>query len=592
MDSHDLDVASCLQRWSRRDGEKTALIMLGDGERETHRISYAELTRRAGAVAACLADRFAPGAAVMLLFPSHPAFAAAFYACLMAGMVAVPAPYNNRRQAMARTLSIAANARPAAVLTLDAIRADLGSALCEAGALAAVPWLAMEEIGPTAREYLDPADPSAPALLQYTSGSTSEPKGVVVTHGNLFHNLRQMAAALDTDRHSCFVSWAPLFHDMGLIAMLLQALFVGAKIVMMPPTAFLQKPSRWIEAISRYRGTISAAPNFAFDLCCDRIGAARLLEFDLSCWKMALCAAEPIRAATLERFARHFASAGFQPQALAPGYGLAEATVFATATPPGAGVHKIAVDADCFAAGRIVPPSARAAHLVSCGRPAPDTEIMIVDPVSADPLSEGEIGEILVCGPQVSDRYWNAKPGENQVFHARVAGRDAPEDRFLRTGDLGFLREGDLFVTGRIKDLIIIRGTNIHPHDIEMTVAASHPAFAADRGSAFSVILDGLEELVVAHELDRHHLRAIPAKAMTEAAVEAVTRQFGVRLHDLVLLAPNTLPRTTSGKIRRHQCHDDYLENRLVRACPPIDSPGLGRCRPARISARDGGMGG
>ncbi len=547
----------CLAQWARLQPDAPALVWLDDGEREGARWTYAKLDHEVRKVAAALRAREVAGRPVLLVFPPGLAFVAAFCGCLAAGAIAVPVPFLAGRRGAARLAVIAADAQPAAVLTARAAAEgmDLKAA---APALPGVPSIAIDDLadpGETERAVLDPA---APALLQYTSGSISEPKGIAITHAALMANLEMMRLAGKVDRASVYVSWLPLFHDMGLIGVVLEALYAGAQAVLMSPLAFLQRPTRWLQAISAYRATISGAPNFAFDLCCRRFNPQAQPAFDLSGWRMAFCGAEPVRAGTLQRFADVFAPYGFRSSALYSTYGLAEATVFVSGGELGAGLRTLA-----------------STGAVNCGRGWHDQAIAIVDPETLRELPEGTSGEIWIAGDNVAAGYWRNEAATRAAFGARLAGR--PGCAFLRTGDLGVMSGGDLHVVGRIKELLIVNGAVLHPQDIEAAVVASHPSFAPT-GAAFDIDTDAGPQVVAVHEVALAAMDAADHSDAVAAAFTAVGRATGVRLWDLVPVRQGAIPLTTSGKVRRAACGELYRQGAFVRMRG--DHRWLGKHRP------------
>jgi len=494
---------------------------------------------------------------------------AAFCGCLAAGAIAVPAPYLLPRRSGQRIAAICRDARPAAVLTTARLAGDteVRAGARELGS--DVPWIATDADAEGPLEDGMPAAPAgeAAAFLQYTSGSTAAPKGAVITHGNLAANVAMMIAAFGGDDRTRMVSWLPMFHDMGLVCTVLGPLFLGATSVQMSPLAFLQKPARWLRAIDEWRATHSCAPNFAYDLCARVVGPAERDRLDLASWRVAVCAAEPVRAATLDGFASAFAGTGFRRQAFHPCYGMAETTVFATGGRSHEDVRVVTVDGDALAgSGSVVaaaPGSATARPVVSSGGSGPGQRLAIVDPETRRRRPEGAVGEIWIAGPHVAAGYWQRPAETAAAFGARLAeGEDGGAD-WLRTGDLGFVLDGELYVTGRIKDLLIVRGAKHHPEDIERTVAESHPALAGAAGAAFAVD-DGEEaRVVVAQEVDRAQRARLDAAAVERAARADVLDRHGIRLHQVVLLRPGALPRTTSGKVQRHLCRAAYEEGAL-----------------------------
>ena len=397
------------------------------------------------------------------------------------------------------------------------------------------------------------------ALLQYTSGSTAEPKGVMVSHGNMMHNQRIILTALEHHRHiGIGVNWLPPYHDLGLIGGILQTVYRGATLVLMSPTAFLQNPFNWVKAISRYRADTSGGPNFAYDLCVQRSTPEERAALDLSNWSVAAIGSEPINPRTLEQFTEAFGCAGFRRESFYPCYGLAEATVFVTGglrtDPP---VIRY-LDAAAIEQGRAILASAedeRTAAIVGCGRPWLEQELQIVDPDSCISLLDGEIGEIWIRGLSVAQGYWNRPELSEVTFRSTVV--NTGEGPFLRTGDLGFLRDGELFITGRTKDLIVIRGRNHYPQDIEATVQAAHECFRQGCGAAFEVMQDGQARLVIVQEVD-HRCRDLDAGKLIGDIRQAVVEQHELQVSGVALLESGSIPKTSSGKVRRSSCKSLY----------------------------------
>jgi amino acid adenylation domain-containing protein len=547
---------------------QVAFTFLADGEVEAERLTYAGLEARARAVAAALRESVPPGERALLLFPPGLDFIAAFFGCLYAGVVAVPAyPPRPNDRSQSRLRAIAWDAEPRAILTASTILAGAEGSrgfLSLAPELAGLRWIPTDTLSDAGLPTdLPEPDPEAVAFLQYTSGSTAAPKGVMVTHANLLHNERMIGAAFEQDEDSVVVGWLPLYHDMGLIGNVLQPLHAGARCVLMSPVAFLQKPLRWLAAISRYRGTTSGGPNFAYDLCVRRIGPEDRAGLDLSSWRVAFNGAEPVRAGTLERFAEAFAPCGFRPKAFYPCYGLAEATLFVTGGVPG---RRPRLQED---------PSGR--HLVSCGRTRLGQRVVIVNPETGMEQPPGVEGEVWVSGPSVARGYWRRDEETARDFNAFLLGPGGGEGPFLRTGDLGFLHGGELFVTGRLKDLIILRGRNHYPQDVELAAERSHPDLRPGNGAAFSVEIEGEERLVVVHEVERRRREGL--EEVAEAVRRAVAEEHEVQVHEVVLIRAGSLPKTSSGKVQRRLCRELYLRGEL---------PVVGR---SAVTGRDAALG-
>jgi amino acid adenylation domain-containing protein len=561
------DLASLLRLRAVLQADDTAFAFLARGERETAHLTFASLDRRARAIAARLQKSVAtaPGARVMLLYPAGLDYIEAFFGCLYAGVIAAPAypPGGHHRQ---RLHAIVADAEPAAVLTIGELRdrfsADPG---CRFGANA-LPWLATDTVDSAEGDDWAPydADPDSIAFLQYTSGSTGDPRGVMVSHGNLVANQQVIRDSFHHTRRSSLVGWLPLYHDMGLIGNVLQPLFVGAAAHLMSPLAFLEKPARWLQAISARGAHTSGGPNFAYELCVRKVTPEQKLDLDLSCWKVAFSGAEPVRAATLDRFSEAFAQCGFRREAFLPCFGLAEGTLVVTAPMRGAAPAVRHVERKALERNQITPAEGRgAAALVGCGRPWRGHRLRIVDPDSRRPCRPGEVGEIWCAGPSVAEGYWRRPEETASAFSARIVGEDG--DEYLRTGDLGFIEDDELYVTGRLKDLIIVAGRNYYPQDFERVLDDSIDAVRPGCSGAFSVTIDDREAVVIVAELERQaaqNLERTGANALLAQIRESLAAECEIAPHEIVLVRAGAIPRTSSGKIRRAQCRREYLEGR------------------------------
>ncbi|MEM7353374.1 MAG: condensation domain-containing protein, partial [Acidobacteriota bacterium] len=554
---------------------KVVYTFLADGEREADRLTYAELDHRARTIAEMLRQNGAAGQRALLLFPPGLDFISAFLGCLYGGVIAVPAYPVRANRPQPRLRSILHDAEPSIALTTGGMIARLGQLQRHLPEISRLRWLTTDPESPdmqageaTADGWIAPAiDGDSLAFLQYTSGSTATPKGVMVSHLNLIHNEEAIRRAFGMGRDSVVVSWLPPYHDMGLIGSVLQPLYAGARAILMSPMAFLQKPMRWLRAVSEYRADVSGGPNFAFDLCCERLDPEQLAALDLSGWQVAFNGAEPVRPATLERFAETFAETGFRYQAFYPCYGLAEATLFVSggATEAAAPVasfvtealdrHRVETGPTSVGDESSDGASATERRLVSSGRAWPGHEIAIVDPETLELAAPDAVGEIWVTGPSIAQGYWRRQEQTARDFHGSIAG-EAAGTVYLRTGDLGFLDCGELYVTGRIKDLVIIRGRNLYPQDLEHTAEGAHPALRSGCGAAFAIDSEGEERLVIVHEIARR----LEADATEAAAAirQAVAEEHEVRVHDVVILRAGHLPKTTSGKIQRHACRAAY----------------------------------
>jgi len=551
-------LVTLLREQAERDGSRTIMRFLGDSDAATDTITYAELDARARAIATHLQLAAAPGERALVLHPPGLDYIAALFGCFYAGVIAVPAYPPRLNRSLDRLQDIIEDARPRLALTTASVLARLQRNESTDTELSALQWIATDHLTNAAANHWQPLNQSTDdiALLQYTSGSTSTPKGVMLSHANLINNIRGLAALRHTSSDDRFVSWLPPYHDMGLIGATLLPLYMGTEAVLLAPTAFLQRPLRWLEALSQYRGTISGGPNFAYELCVRRISEAQKQTLDLSAWQVAFCGAERVRAETLERFAAAFASCGFQRRAFTPCYGLAEATLAVSFSKVDADITSLAVDPVELSKGSATTAVAKPRVLAGCGQPLTDTQIIIVDPERQERLVEGAIGEIWVHSPSIACGYWNKPELSEQVFRARLS--DSAGHTYLRTGDLGFIRGDELFVTGRIKDLIVIRGLNYYPEDIETSVDRAHARLRAGCGVAFSVDRDDEEQLIVVYEVDSS--RELPATEVIAEIRSAVADAHQLQAHDVLLVPPGSVPKTSSGKLQRSLSRQLYLE--------------------------------
>ena len=548
-------LADVLLRRAHETPELPVFTWLRDGEVEDGQLTLGGLAREACAVGAALAARCPSGSAALLLFEPGLPFIAAYFGCLLAGVVAVPGPVPPPRRperTVARLRAIAADARPAVALTQVAHRDALAALLGDA----APAWLTTDEVADAPDWRPPPAAPDALAHLQYTSGSTGAPKGVMLTQANLAHGCASIQRSARYDADSVSVVWVPHLHDYGLVEGVLHTVYTGHRALLMAPAAFIHTPLRWLQAISRYRATHSGGPDFAYDLCVRRTTPEERAGLDLRSWAWALNAAEPVRPETLRRFAEAFAPCGFDPGHVQPAYGLAEATLQVSNRQ---GARLLTLSAAALEAGRVAPADGgRARELVSSGWPALDTRVRVIDPRTAEPLPPDQIGELWVDSPGVARGYLGQPEATAATFGARAADGDGP---FLRTGDLGFLHEGEVFVTGRLKDLMIVHGQNHHPQDVEWALddlARRTPALRVGANAAFSVEHDGEERLVLLQEAEP----AGPHDALIEALRVSVAA-LDLTPWAIQLLPPGTLPRTTSGKRMRSACREAFLADAL-----------------------------
>jgi acyl-CoA synthetase (AMP-forming)/AMP-acid ligase II/acyl carrier protein len=540
---------------------KTVYTFLEDGGEVQGSLTYCELGQRARAIGAWLQSLGLSGERVMLLYPSGLDFILAFMGCLYAGAVAVPVPSSKNRGNLRRLQTIAADARVSAVLTtttlapvvaqISAVGAGTNGLRCET----------IENVHlDRAKEWKEPQiDASDVAFLQYTSGSTDSPKGVMVSHANIIANQRLIHMAFQLSERSVVLGWLPLYHDMGLIGNVLHPLYLGASCVLMSPGSFLQEPLRWLKAITRFGGTACGGPNFAYDLCLRKIKPEDRAGLDLSSWEVAYNGAKPIRAETLDRFTSAFEPYGFRREAFTPCYGLAESTLMV------AGVMKQSrpvvrvFDEIELGRGRAREVTGRGRALVGCGHSLTPAGVHIVNYLSRTPCQAGEIGEIWIAGDSVAKGYYCRQAETESTFRARIAARD--NGPFLRTGDLGFFHNGELFVTGRIKDLIISRGFNHYPQDIERTLEGCHDALRPGCGAAFSLDVGNEERVVVVQEVDSGKSRQ--RDLIFDAIFQALAEEHGIQPYAIVLIRRGAIPKTSSGKIQRQECRRRFTAGEL-----------------------------
>jgi acyl-CoA synthetase (AMP-forming)/AMP-acid ligase II len=559
-------------------GGKTAYTFLEDGEEIGEAVSYAELASRVLSLAALLQKKFLPGDRILLLYPASIDYMVAFLACLCAGIIAVPVfpPRGGKRNH--RLEAIARDCTPRAAMVSSKKLLHVDEAMAASPELAELELVCTDSITAAQAQWVEPRISSDTiAFLQYTSGSTGMPKGVMVSHGNVLHNEYMICASFESDALTTTVTWLPIYHDMGLIGQMLQSFWLGGHCVFMAPVAFLQRPIRWLRAISRFGGRVSGGPNFAYDLCVDRIAPADRQQLDLSSWKVAFNGAEPIRHGTLERFAAAFAPYGFSKRALHPCYGMAESTLIAA----GGDAEELPtykwVDKTQLTQRRIVETTPDVGQaLVSSGFSVPHQTVRIVDPETRLLCQAGAVGEIWLAGPHIAHGYWQRPEINSEVFKAYIVGSN--EGPFLRTGDLGFLDNDYLYITGRIKDVIIVRGANHYPQDIEATVEASDPALNPAGVAAFGLSDNGIERVLVVAEVGRSALRKLDSKSLIRRIRQQVLEQRDVTIDEVVLIRPGTLPKSSSGKVQRSRCRTLYLEDQLDRV------PQDGRAAPAAVA--------
>ena len=554
-----------LQEQASEQPDKRAFTFLSDGETEIDSLTYHQLNEKAKAIATVLQDTNAQGQRALLLYQPGLDFITAFLGCIYAGVVAVPVYPPRANRSLDRLLAIINDAEASLALTTNLIQEQITSKLPSNHGIEKIKFIATDtfELNIASAWQHPGITKDDLAFLQYTSGSTGTPKGVMVNHGNLLANSDTINYCFQNSREHTAVSWLPPYHDMGLIGCIIQPMYIGLSMYLMAPVTFLQRPYRWLKAISRYQGVTNGGPNFAYDLCVERITPEQKATLDLSCWELAFSGAEPVRAETIERFSQYFRSCGFRRQAFYPCYGMAESTLMITGGDKYKEPITAAFDSKELEQNRAVVPGNEDSKvtLVSSGSNIPGQSIVIANPESQTQCAEGEIGEIWAKSDSVAQGYWNRPELSSSYFNAVLA--DTKEAGWLRTGDLGFFQSGQLFVTGRLKDLIIIRGRNYYPQDIELTVDNAHEAIRAGNLAAFALEVAGKEELIITSEIKRTHLRKLNVEEVTKAVRKAIAQNHELQTYAIVLLKTGSIPKTSSGKIQRHACKAGYLAGSL-----------------------------
>ncbi|MBW4661162.1 MAG: thioester reductase domain-containing protein [Drouetiella hepatica Uher 2000/2452] len=600
-----LTIADLLTHRAMTQPDQTVYVLLGDGEQESDRLTYQSLAQKAQAIAARLQTFAKPGDRALLLYPPGLDYIAAFFGCLYAGVVAVPAYPPRANRSAERVQAIAQDAQATVALTTVGIAAN-ATWLKETPDLAALLWLTTNDCDISAGQISVEdrrsliLDSNTLAFLQYTSGSTGTPKGVMVSHGNLLHNLELICTCFGNTAQSRGVTWLPPYHDMGLVGGILQPLYVGASTVLMSPMDFLRKPINWLRAVSHYQATTSGGPNFAYDLCVQKITPEQRSTLDLSHWEVAFNGAEPVRAAVLERFAEAFAVCGFRQEAFYPCYGMAETTLLVSGGQKSQMPVIKTVSAAALSQNQVVASNSEeeGRSLVGCGQAA--QRVAIVNPESQVVCAAGQVGEIWVAqNPSLAQGYWQQPEQTRQIFYAVTAPEENPEaTSYLRTGDLGFVEDGELFVTGRLKDVIIVRGQNHYPQDIELTVEQSHGSLRKPGCcAAFAIEVEGEERLVIVAEVERRYQerrrvaisaiersgdsvnltdrrqtspdadgtthQSLDVEQVVSQIRQAVAIEHGLQVHGVVLLSAGSIPKTSSGKIQRYACRSGFLRGSL-----------------------------
>jgi acyl-CoA synthetase (AMP-forming)/AMP-acid ligase II len=550
---------------SAQTPDQMAYLFLVDGKKETPPLSYSQLERQAKAIAALLQKYQAQGERALLLYPQGSEVIAAFCGCLYAGVIAVPVPppeSGRLKRTLPRLKAIVQDAGASIALTTTGILELIQNV--EEESFEQMRWITSESIDLSlAEDWQDPQiDKEQLAYLQYTSGSTATPKGVMLSHFNLMHHAGYLKRACGYESSSITLTWMPYFHDYGLVEGIIVPLYNGTPCYLMSPFAFIKRPLQWLHNITKYGITHSQAPNFAYELCVRKVKTEDLSRLNLESWQAAGNAAEPINPRVISEFIETFADCGFRPETFAPAYGLAEYTLLVSSKPKGTVPILATLEASALEINQVIEAKedALVRYLVSCGELVCETEVAIVAPDSLSRCQVDQVGEIWVKDPSVAQGYWQRNQETIETFKAYT--QDTGEGPFLRTGDLGFLKDGELYITGRIKDLIIIRGTNHYPQDLEWTVQSIESALRPDYGAAFSVEVEGEERLVIVQEVERGREIADIDSLLGDIRQE-IAEKHEIQVYAVVLAKGSTVLKTASGKIQRRACRQAFLEGTI-----------------------------
>ena len=557
-----------VMRWrAESTPNKLQYRFLVDGETQEETRTNFQIDQKVRSIAARIQQVSKKGDRIMLLLPPSMQFIEAFFASLYAGCVAIPLyPHVRKKkdQILTRILNVAKDATPAAIISIGNIQQASMPFFQEVEHTRHIPWINLDEIPVSLADDWKEMNLAGDdlAFLQYTSGSTSVPKGVMVSHGNILHNTATIHLGFGTHPNDISMTWLPPYHDMGLIGGILTPLYTGIEANLMPPAYFLQRPFRWLKAISRLKANGSGGPNFAYDYAVKKVRPEQREELDLSSWTIAFCGAEPINTETLRKFAEYFEPCGFQYKSFLPCYGLAEGTLMVTTLHRHEDPVVESFDKEGLVKHQIIPTDdpKEGRKLMGCGKTYDDLQVRIVNPDTHELAKQGEIGEVWASGSSIAQGYWGRPDASKETFQAFI--KDTGEGPFMRTGDLGFVYEGQLYITGRIKSLIIIDGSNHYPQDIEWTVANSHESIRAAGAAAYAIEVDGSEKLVITAELDPRAYRDLTdddARKIRRAIKSSISAEHDLAVHDIMFT--NRIPKTTSGKIKHHQCKADYLES-------------------------------
>ena len=571
MDYPFINPVEILQRRAQETPDRLSHMLLGASEAENHSFTYSQLNAEVKKMAAYLQSVAEPGQRALLVYPTSLEFIVALYGCLYAGVIPIPTNPPGMNRSAQRLEAIAKDAQARLVLTTPEYQHAFLSEAEQFPDFAALTWVTREAIQAAGARGLQipKITPQSIAFMQYTSGSTNIPKGVVISYRNFSHNMHALHETRlrgnEYSDESVILTWTPLFHDMGLLTGTFLAPMDGTPSILMPTIQFMQNPLNWLKAIQKFKATATGGPNFAYDLCVNKIPLEKCEGLDLSTWKVAYNSAEPVRAETQARFAEKFAPFGFNPRSQAPCYGMAETTLVISFYANESKTIAFRGKRADFEEGRLVPSDSDNpkdyVENVSSGTPLVDYQVAIVDPKTRHRRAADEVGEVWVRGDSVAEGYWNRPEDSKHTFGAHIVG--SHEGPFLRTGDLGFLHDGHLYITGRLKDLLIVRGRNYYPQDVEMTVERTHPALRAGGGAAFAVTENDVEQLVVVHETQRREIEGVDWQEVIKNIRANVAREHGIRAHAVVLIRRATVAKTSSGKIQRTEMKRRFLENEL-----------------------------
>jgi acyl-CoA synthetase (AMP-forming)/AMP-acid ligase II len=550
-----------IDEYAKRQGQKTAYVFLPEGDEKKVCLTYSELQKRAKRYARYLVENSCQNRPVILFFQSGLDFIVAFYASLYAGAIGVPVSLPRNKHSFYQLVQIVRDSTAGVVLTTGTL-ADLARNGFEDFAdISSIRFFTEPDGEGSLTGSLPQIDSDQVAFLQYTSGSTGVPKGVIITHGNIIANHNAISEACGHKGAIRVGGWLPHYHDMGLVGHIIHPILLGGSYVFMSPLTFIQKPVRWLRLMSRYKIESSAAPNFAYDLCVEKISDDDLMDLDLSHWKVAINGSEPVKLDTLEAFSNKFAVCGFNKNAFFPAYGMAETTLLVSGGSTGGHFKYLSLDKACLLEGKVrIEENAKSTKVVCCGPVSERFEVKIINPNDSNECLDNHIGEIWLRGKSVAKGYWNNTDSTEDTFHATTQDGEGP---FLRTGDLGFIYQDELYITGRIKDLILIRGKKYYPQDIEQTLQRASQLVIKNRGAVFSILKEGGERLIAVQEVEESV--GEEALKLTEKLKEAMIKTHGISLSDVVLIKKNSLPKTTSGKVQRFACKEKFVNGQFQR---------------------------